>query len=423
MDLCINQSPRGGTLRAVTSKSAAHRLLICAALADRETFVGCTDTSNDIEATADCLCAFGAQILRTPDGFAVQPIGEIPKQTICRSRESGATFRFLLPVAAALGIAADFLPEGRIPQRPLSPLYEVLQEHGISLSPQGSVPFSIRGKLQGGAFTIAADVSSQFISGLLFAAPLTGTDCEIHLTGTFASRSYVDMTCDAMGRFGVTPVFRDMTYSLPANSRYRSPGRMIAEGDWSNAAFWLAAGAIGKAPVTVTGLRFDSLQGDMAILPILKTFGARVEENIEAGSCTVYPSILHGMVIDAENIPDLVPILSLVACCAEGETRITHAARLRLKESDRLQTVCATLRALGGKVEETGDGLRIEGGSLQGGVCDSFNDHRIAMTAAIASCCTAGEITVTDAGAVSKSYPRFWEDFTAMGGQITTIRT
>ena len=417
MDICIKQPPAGGFLRAVTSKSAAHRLLICAALSRGNTELICTDTSEDIEATADCLRAFGAKIVRTADGFSVTPVGTLPARADCHSRESGATFRFLIPVAAALGIEADFYPTGRIPQRPLSPLYEVLTEHGVWLSEKGSVPFSVRGKLTGSDFSIAADVSSQFISGLLFAFALTGHECRLHLSGRFESRSYVDMTAGAMAAFGVSPRFDGNTYIVPA-AGYVSPGRAAAEGDWSNAAFFLAAGALGKAPVTVTGLHMDSLQGDKAIVDLLRQFGAKVETDPAAGTCTVYPSALSGISINAENIPDLVPILSLLAARAKGRTVIDHAARLRLKESDRLATVSSTIRSLGGKIEETDDGLILEGGSLHGGVCDSFNDHRIAMTAAIASCCCDGAVTVTDAGAVKKSYPRFWEDFSSLGAQI-----
>lgn len=420
MDICIKEPPTGGVLRAVTSKSAAHRLLICAALSEGATELVCTDTSEDIEATADCLRALGATITRTAAGFSVSPIRKVPKRADCYSRESGATFRFLLPVAAALGAAARFYPTGRIPARPLSPLYEVLCAHGVSLSEKGSVPFSVSGRLTGADFTMAADVSSQFISGLLFAFPLTGRECRLHLTGRFESRSYVDMTAGAMAAFGVSPVFREDTYTVPAGG-YRSPGRAAAEGDWSNAAFFLAAGALGKQPVTVTGLDFSSLQGDKAIVELLRQFGAKVEAREEAGECTVYPSDLTAIPINAENIPDLVPILSLLASRARGETRITHAGRLRFKESDRLLTVQKTLRALGGTAEITGDGLRIVGGRLSGGVCDSFNDHRIAMTAAVAACCCEGEVTVTDAGAVKKSYPRFWEDFSSLGAQI--VRT
>ncbi len=419
MNIRIENSIRGGCVRAPASKSAAHRLLICAALADGPTVLECRDISNDIAATAGCLAALGARIERTENGFFVTPIDRkrLPASAACTCGESGSTLRFLLPVAAALGADADFYPEGRLPSRPLSPLYEEMVAHGVKLSPQGSVPFSVRGKLTAGDYTVAADVSSQFISGLLFALPLVPGESKIHLTGKFESRSYVDMTVDALRRFGVRIGFENNTYSVHGGE-YRTPGNVRAEGDWSNAAFWLCAAAAGEDPVTVTGLNSGSLQGDRAIVDILKDFGAHVE--LADDSVTVYPSDLRGMRINAENIPDLVPVLAVTACAAAGETVIYNAARLRLKESDRLNAVCALIRALGGEAEETPDGLRISGKKLSGGVCDSFGDHRIAMSAAVASAQCGGNVTVTGAEAVSKSYPRFWEDLALLGGSFTS---
>ncbi|MBQ6020084.1 MAG: 3-phosphoshikimate 1-carboxyvinyltransferase [Clostridia bacterium] len=417
MNILIENGAFGGTVRAPASKSAAHRLLICAALAQGETELECSDVSKDIAATAHCLNALGARIERTENGFSVIPVdfGRLPEKAVCRCGESGSTFRFLIPVAAALGIDTDFLPEGRLPQRPLSPLYEELIVHGTRMSAQGSVPFSVRGKLTAGDYALAANVSSQFISGLLFALPLAEGESRIRLTGKFESRSYVDMTVGALRLFGVPIGFENDTYTL-SGCEYHTPGFVRAEGDWSNAAFWLCAGVTGSASVTVTGLSSDSLQGDRAIVDILKDFGARIETDCDRA--TVYPSQLRAIRINAENIPDLVPVLAVTACAAEGETVIYNAARLRLKESDRLNSVCALIRSLGGEARETDDGLVITGKILSGGVCDSFGDHRIAMSAAVASIQCGGNVTVTGAEAVGKSYPRFWADFAALGGRI-----
>lgn len=417
MDICIKKAPSGGAVRAVTSKTSAHRLLICAALSDKKTFVECTDTSNDIDATCACLNAFGAVIERADGGFSVTPVDlkKLPSRCVAFCGASGSTLRFLLPVAAALGINTDFMPEDRLPERPLSPLYEELERHGISLSQQGAVPFNINGKLPCGEYSIAANVSSQFISGLLFALPLLNGNSSLKLYNKFESRPYVEMTLDAIKQFGVNIDFTDDVFYINSYDKYTSPSCVSAEGDWSNAAFWLAAGAVGKHPVTVTGLNFSSLQGDKAVIDVLKQFGAKIETDIVNGCCTVFPSELRGIEIDAENIPDLVPVLSLVALNAEGKTRIFNAARLRIKECDRLAAVKSVFTNLGGDITETDDGLIIKKSTLHGGVCDSFNDHRMAMTEAVASVCVNGEITVLNALSVKKSYPRFWQDFTSLG--------
>ncbi|MBR1810882.1 MAG: 3-phosphoshikimate 1-carboxyvinyltransferase [Clostridia bacterium] len=420
MNITIAKPPVGGEIRAITSKSAAHRLLICAALADGETELTCTDISKDISATVDCLNALGARITRVDGGFHIVPVSRdrLPEQAVCRCGESGSTLRFLIPVAAALGVDTAFIPEGRLPERPLSPLYETLVSHGVSLSEQGSVPFFVKGTLPAGTYTIAADVSSQFISGLVFSLPLTDGESRIRLTGKFESRSYVDMTVNAVKKFGIDIDFLDNEYIINTDSVYRTAGQVTAEGDWSNAAFWLCAGACAHAPITVTGLDFDSLQGDKAVIDLLARFGARMDIDRDNGRCTVYPSALRGIDIDASNIPDLVPVLATVACAAEGTTNIYNAVRLRIKESDRLMTVRTLLTALGGDVAETADGLRIHGAALVGGACDSFNDHRIAMSAAVASLQCKQPVTVTNASAVEKSYPSFWTDFERLGGVL-----
>lgn len=420
MDISIKKSPEGGSIRARTSKTSAHRLLICSAFADKQTFVRCTDTSQDIDATVACLNAFGADIKRQNDGFHVNPVNRnlLPQKAIGECGASGSTLRFLLPVAAALGISTDFMPKDRLPERPLSPLYEELVNHGITLSEQGSVPFCVRGRLPAGKYRIAADVSSQFISGLLFALPLTGEKCEIHLYNKFESRPYVKMTCNALKTFGIDVRFENDIFYIDSSDGYISPSVCIAEGDWSNSAFWLCLGAIGKNPVTVTGLDFDSLQGDKAVIDILKSFGAEIDIDKEQGSCTVYPSMLTGIDIDAENIPDLVPVLSLTALNAEGTTRIYNAGRLRIKECDRLNAVHSVFTNLGGDITETEDGLIIKKSKLHGGSCQSFSDHRMAMTEAVASVIADGEITIIDAQAVNKSYPGFWEDFVSLGASV-----
>jgi len=408
-----------GAVAAIPSKSDVHRLLICAALADGPTQIRCAGTSGDIAATVRCLRALGAEIRQTADGFTVAPIRTPAEAPLLDCGESGSTLRFLLPVACALGANAAFTGAGRLPERPLSPLYEELQRHGCTLSPQGRFPLTAAGRLLPGAFTLDAGVSSQFVSGLLFALPLLPGESTLALTGRVESGPYIDLTVAALTRFGAALHKTETGWRIPGGRRLHTPGTVAAEGDWSNAAFWLCAGALGGG-VTVTGLAADSLQGDRRITELLTRFGADV--SVTEDRVTVRPAPLRGVRLDAADIPDLVPVLAAVAAAAEGETVITGAARLRLKESDRLRTTAGTLRALGADVRETADGLRIRGTpALAGGVTVSgCGDHRIVMTAAVAAIRCRRPATVTGAEAVDKSYPGFFRDYAALGGAVCT---
>ena len=418
MNTRITKPIQGGTVKAIASKSNAHRLLICAALADKSTFIACPTRSEDINATVGCLEALGATVGYEKDGFIVSPIDRSkPSQgrLALDCGESGSTLRFILPVCGALGVQASLIMGGRLPTRPLSPLYDEMVLKGCVLSKQGISPLTFEGQLTSGTYTIPGDISSQYISGLLFALPLLPGESIIRVTGTLESRPYVDMTLDSLRAFGVI-VYEDdeYTFRIPGNQIYRSPGNLAVEGDWSNAAFWLCAGAIGPQ-VTCTGLNLDSKQGDRAVLAILERFGAKI--SIENDTVTVTPGQLRGIEINAENTPDLVPVLAAVAAVAEGTTTIINAGRLRIKESDRLFTVTDSLSALGAHITETPDGLVIYGGNpLSGGTVKSFGDHRIAMMAAIISVACNGEVTINNADAVNKSYPGFFEDFVALGG-------
>ena len=433
-----------GKIRAIPSKSHVHRLLIAAALYGGETELvyGPQDTerSEDIDATITCLRALGAQISWKEDSgtlflevssIGLQNLKDLPKPVKLFCGESGSTLRFLLPIVCALGIEAEFYPLGRLPQRPLSPLREELIRHGCRISEQGEVPVRVRGALFGGTFQISGDVSSQFVTGLAMALPLLQEPSRIAITGTLESKPYVDLTLDVLAKFGVSCKLDEQSGVLAAG-RFRFDVKtgvkqtFCVEGDWSNAAFWLAAGAL-AAPdqsVTVTGLSMASKQGDKKMVDLLKEFGAHIQvQEQENGTCevTVSPAPLSSILIDASDIPDLVPILSLVATAAEGSTMIHNAMRLRYKESDRLQSTETLLRKLGGKVLHLGDGLVIDGGyrypkqhALFGGRVDSCNDHRIAMTAAIAATISCFMVEITNAEAVNKSYPQFWSDFAAL---------
>jgi len=453
----ITKPIQGGSVRIINSKSAAHRLLICAALSNSETFINCPQRSEDIDATIRCLQALGAIIRLKQGGLFVTPINqqELNKEKlyVLDCGESGATLRFLLPVCGALGIRVSFAMAGRLPNRPLSALYDEMTSHGCKLSEQGLPNLTCEGQLKIGTYTLPGNITSQFISGLMFALPLL-CSCEnsrhketgaasfgktneslIQVTGVLESRPYVDMTLDALRLFGINvfeekpQVFRipgrqTGLFEKPASSKFpANPAKTVfVEGDWSNAAFWLSAGAIGKNPVTCTGLNLDSRQGDRAIVQLLSSFGANVV--CENDTVTVSPAKLRGIEIDTGDIPDLVPVLAAVAALAEGKTIIRNASRLRIKESDRLHTVATSLSELGADISETNDGLIISGKqSLAGGETQSFGDHRIVMTAAVLSTACSGPVIIRNAEAVRKSYPGFFEDFsTALGGECDIIK-
>jgi len=412
----VYPAPAAGSVPAIASKSQAHRLLIAAALADAPTRVACADVSEDIEATARCLNALCADITYSGGAYAVSPRAA-STGAVLDCGESGSTWRFLLPVAAALGARATFLLRGRLPQRPMDTLYRALEAQGVVITGKGSERVTVEGRLMGGMTDIAGDVSSQFISGLLLAAPLTGQDCDIRLTTKLGSAAYVDITLQALARFGIRAEKLPGALHVPGGQHYRSPGSVAAEGDWSNAAFWLCLGAVAGGPITCTGLDTESPQGDRAVLDMLRAFGARV--SVSGDAVTVSGGGLHAAQIDIDATPDLAPALALLGLAAKGETRLTRIARLRLKESDRAQTITDALRAMGAQAEIGGDCLIIRGGkSLPGGTCDAAGDHRIAMMAACAASLCEGPVIIRGARAVDKSYPRFFDDLRALGPRV-----
>ena len=418
MNVRITKPVQGGSVRAIASKSGAHRLLICAALADAETFITCSDRSEDIDATARCVQTLGAEVRYERDGFAVTPLnGRDAEQYALDCGESGSTLRFMLPVCGALGLRAAFYMGGRLPERPLSPLYGEMAAHGCTLSEPGKSPLLCDGQLNSGLFTLPGNVSSQFISGLLFALPCLAGDSVIKVTGVLESRPYLDMTLDALRLYGITVREDDRVFRIPGGQIFRSPQNINVEGDWSNAAFWLSAGAIGKGAVACGGLNINSRQGDRAVAVLLERFGAGVVYAEDV--ITVSPGNLRGIDIDASNTPDLVPVLAAVAAVAQGKTVIRNAGRLRLKESDRLRAIAASLSGLGADITETEDGLAVIGkNQLAGGQTKSFGDHRIAMVAAVVSAVCEAPVEIKGAEAVNKSYPGFFYDFSAyLGGE------
>ncbi len=437
------------SIRIIPSKSDAHRAYICAGLSviqgvaaddaglrsasdDWMSRVICSETSVDIEATKSCMQALIEAYIKG-DRAGVD--------LYCK--ESGSTLRFLLPVVGALGIRGIFHPVGRLLTRPLSPLYEELCTHGMTISAPGSIPLIAEGKLGGGDFTIPGDISSQFVSGLLFALPLLDEDSRIIVLGDFQSKGYADMTLATLVKFGIkvdVECFDEnasIIYTVPGRQKYVMPekqndesmdsqgskeaGAYKVEGDWSNAAFWLAAGLLGDEPIEISGLDIDSAQGDKEIVNVIREFGGEIivgkpEGGSETGginSVTVKPAggNLKGIDFDAGQTPDMIPVVALIATQAKGITNIKNAARLRIKESDRLHSIATTLRTLGAEIYELEDGLRIRGNGgrgLMGGTVESFDDHRIAMMASVASL-LCKDVSLIGWEAVSKSYPTFFE--------------
>ena len=412
MTRTVAPGPRAGVIQIPASKSQAHRMLICAALSREPSRLILDGFSADIEATMQCLEALGARCEETANGLSVTPVGVCPAQARLDVGESGSTLRFLLPVLGALGVQAEIRMHGRLPERPLSPLWEVLEAHGMRLQQDGTI-LHTDGQLIAGDYSLPGNVSSQFISGLLFALPLLGGNSTLTVTGALQSARYVSMTEQALAEAGILTKKDGPVWQIGGGQRYASPAVQTVEGDWSNAAFFLCMGALSATGVTVTGLNSTSLQADRAVTEILVRFGA--ELTVSEDAVTVRRGVLHGITLDAGPIPDLVPVVSCLAALCDGETRVENAARLRLKESDRLQTTAALLSALGGSVRELPDGLIISGrGRLSGGTADACGDHRIAMSAAMAACGCEGPVTVSGSECVTKSYPAFWEDFASL---------
>ncbi len=414
MNITVNGEKLHETVSLIGSKSDIHRLLICAAFADGVTEISGVTLSKDIAATVRCLRAFAADIVAEGDVLRVSPYGDLKRGAVLDCGESGSTLRFLLPVVAALGIGASFTGQGRLAERPLSPLYELLVENGVVLSEQGKFPLNMGGKFDKIDMEIDGSVSSQFVSGLLFAAPLLG-GATIRVIGKVESAPYILMTCNALRRFGVC-VEEKEPFCFEVSGNYKAQGKLKAEGDWSNAAFWLVAAAISDSRgFVVENLNHSSLQGDMEIVKLLEAAGVKFEKTA-TGLKLASAEKIHSVDVNAAQIPDLVPVLALFACKAEGETVISGASRLVHKESNRLQSVTDMIKALGGDIEMKSDGLVVRGnGRLKGGTVDAQNDHRIAMTAAMASLICDGSVTIREAESVDKSYPTFFEEIKAKG--------
>ena len=411
MTLTITPAQLKGAVTPPPSKSQAHRLLIAAALGRGESVIHNVALSQDIQATLGCLEELGAQFTLEGATVTVRGMGANALSSNCRLAlphldcgESGSTLRFLIPVALAVRGGGIFTGRGRLMERPQGPYFDLFDEMDIFYR-QEEGTLTLRGQLRPGEYRLPGNLSSQFVTGLLYALPLLAGDSKIMLTTKLESAGYVNMTLEALEQFGVGAEREETGWAIPGGQLYQ-PKTLTVEGDWSQAAFWYAAVAMGN-PVELKGLNDFSIQGDRKIVPyFVKLQGPGPVE------------------LDMSGCPDLVPPLAAMAALRAGEsTRLVGAARLRLKESDRLAVVTDTLCKLGAKVTEGPDFLEIEGRPTLpgGGVVDAHNDHRIAMMLAIAATRCERPITLTGAECVAKSYPDFWEEYERLGGLLQRI--
>lgn len=394
----IQHSNISGTVQLPPSKSVAHRALICSFLAGDGNVCGLID-SKDMQATLGVISALKEN----------KPVADCI--------ESGSTLRFMIPVAAALGKTIRFVGRGKLPERPIGDYLRLLPEHSVQCECTGTLPLTVSGQLTPGRFEIAGDVSSQYITGLLLALPILDGDSEIVLTTELQSKPYVDMTVKVMADYGVRVEERENSYFIPGNQRY-SVRDYTVEADWSQAAFFMVAGAL-YGDVRLCGLDINSAQGDKRIVDVLRQFGADV--SVETSAVIVKKSDLRGTEIDATDIPDMVPSIAVAAAYAQGKTVIKGAQRLRFKESDRIKSIIYNLERLGADVKETEDGMIITGSRLHFANMKGFNDHRIVMAMTVAATGVDGVSTIDDAQSINKSYPDFFTDYNGIGGNVNVF--
>jgi len=419
-----------GEIAVPPSKSVSHRALICACLAEGTSVLDNVLMSEDIIATKEAIGAFGAHVeIQVIDAqkkivrLRVKGTGgrlERPKSTLW-CNESGSTLRFLIPFGGLIEGEICFDGGGRLPLRPLDPYFDLFDASGIAYkTPEGrSLPLSVKGKWISGTYPLPGDVSSQFVSGLLYVLPLLKGCSTVRITSQLESKAYVDMTLAEMKRFGVVVEETATDYVVQGSQVYRACQTSI-EGDYSQGAFWFVASLLGEG-VACSQLSEHSAQGDRVIVDIIRKMGGHI--SYRENKWFAEPGATHGTLIDVTQCPDLVPILAVLGALSEGTTRIVGAKRLRIKESDRLKAMAESLNAVGGNVQEMPEGLVIEGvRQLRGGVVDSFGDHRIAMAMAVASSRCQNPIFIKNPMAVTKSYPHFYEDFKSLGGQLQWVQ-
>lgn len=417
MSLRIQPKQLQGKVHIPPSKSMAHRAIICASLARGRSIISNVQYSKDIEATISAMKALGTMIFQHDDYLEIDGTttfmrnnGEID------CHESGSTLRFMIPISLVQPSNFHFKGEGRLGKRPLDVYYQIFEKQNIGyLYKENVLDLYVMGQLQAGTFEIAGDVSSQFMSGLLFALPLLPQDSRIIITSPLQSKGYVDLTIQMLQYYGVFVINNDYReFIIPGGQHYHAHDYEV-EGDFSQAAFYFVAGALGN-DVTLEGLNFQSKQGDKVAVDILEKMGCQFYQ--EEKRCRITSSALQGTVVDGAQCPDIIPIIAMACAYAKGKSIIQNIGRLRLKECDRLKATVDMIHQLGGEVIEKQDSMEIIGiETLRGGEVTSSHDHRMAMSAAIISSVCEDAVVIDDYNCVEKSYPEFWEDFKSLGGE------
>ena len=429
MKIKIRPGKLNGTIEIPPSKSYSHRAVIAAALAEngKKSKIDNLKFSVDITTTTDIMENWGAEIERFESALEIIGNGGkvAPRDKYVQCNESGSTIRFLIPVGITSKNELVFDGKGKLVDRPLDSYYRIFDKQGLKYETTGGkLPLTVNGKLKPGNYEIDGNISSQFITGLLYALPLLEGDSKLTINKNLESKGYVDLTLEILKLAGIEIVNNDYkSFDIRGNQTYK-PFDYIVEGDYSQVAFWIVAGIISANrdnEVKCLHVNKNSLQGDREIIEIVTRMGAKLE--IFDDYVIVKPSKTKGTVIDISQCPDIGPVLTVLAALSEGETRIINGERLRIKESDRITSIKTELNKLGGNVSEEGDSLIIQGvEGFRGGITvNAWNDHRIAMSLAIASTRCEKEIILEEAESVRKSYPHFWDDFVKMGGEIEVI--
>lgn len=420
MDIMIKPKVLQGEISVPSSKSLCHRALISSSLAEGNSKISKVEFSKDIDATIGALRTLGVNIKedRFLGEISVEGSGKInPISNKINCFESGSTLRFLIPLACTTGINITFTGQGKLVERPLQEYYKIFEKQSVNYSTNhGKLPLTVNGKISHGEYKVRGDVSSQFITGLLFALPILKGNSSIIVTTPLESKAYVDLTIDMLKKFNIEIDNRDYKkFFIKGNQRYEK-SQYNVEGDFSQGAFWIIAGILGSN-LWCCGMNTDSLQGDKDILKIIEKMEGKI--SIDGKKIRGEKSSTKSEIIDVSQCPDLVPIIAVLAALSQGTTEIINAGRLRFKESDRLKAIATELNKIGGIVEEKGQGLIIKGTKFfTGGIVESWNDHRIAMAMAIASIKCKNPLIIKNADCVNKSYPNFWKDFMKVGGEI-----
>ena len=418
MNVTIKPNKLSGTIQIPPSKSLSHRAIIAAALAEGESVISNVLYSKDILATIDAMRACGAEIKEYSDHLVIHGSKVKRVQSVINANESGSTIRFMIPIALVSDEEIEFRGENHLVKRPLDTFLEIFDSLGIKYTKgEDYLPLKVYSGLKCGTFKVRGDISSQFITGLLYALPLLDGDSKIVITTNLESKGYIDLTLDMLKKFGIEIENKEYKeFIIKGNQSYK-PYNYTIEGDFSQSAFFLVADALG-ADIKLSYMNMDSHQGDKKILTDMEDFGSNII--FENDVLSLENKALHGATIDFSQSPDLGPALTVLAALAEGESNFINAGRLRIKECDRITAMRIELEKMGAKIIEHKDGMTIYGvKELHGAIIDSHNDHRVAMAIAMASLKTKGDIKILNAGCVSKSFPNFFSVFESLGGIIS----